>query len=90
MNSLELFANTEEETELIEIANNMHHYFNIRSMWFSTPILSPESKENFNKEETTKLFIIDSDNQNTIIGLQKSFPHLKIQTPINTIDIFKR
>ena len=88
MNSLQLFANTEEETEINEIANNIHNYFNIRSMWFSTPIFSIESKETFDKKETTKLFIIDSDNSNTIIGLQEYFPSLKIQTPINTIDIF--
>ena len=58
-------------------------------MSFSTPILSTESKERFDKKETTKLIIIDSDNTNTIIGLQESFPKLKIQTPLNTIDILK-
>lgn len=89
MNNLQLFANTGEENEINEIANNIHNYFNIRSMRFSTPILSIESKETFDKKETTKLFIIDSDNSNTIIGLQEYFPSLKIQTPINTIDIFK-
>ena len=89
MNSLQLFANTEEEIEINEIANNIHNYFNIRSMSLSTPILSIESKERFDKKEATKLFLIDSDNTNTIIGLQESFPNLKIQTPLNTIDIFK-
>lgn len=89
MNSLQLFANTEEEIEINKIANNIHNYFNIRSMSFSTPILSTESKERFDKKETTKLIIIDSDNTNTIIGLQESFPKLKIQTPLNTIDILK-
>lgn len=89
MNSLLLFANTEEEAELNEIANSLHNFLNIRSMWFSTPILSVGSKETFNKREATKLFVIDSDNSNTIIGLQESFPNLKIQTPLNTIDILK-
>ncbi len=89
MNSLQLFANTEEEIEINKIANNIHNYFNIRSMSFSTPILSIESKERFDKMELTKLFVIDSDNTNTIIGLQESFPNLKIQTPLNSIDILK-
>jgi len=89
MNSLQLYANTEEETEINEISNSIHNYFNIRSMWFSTPILSIESKEKFDKKETTKLFIIDSDNANTIAGLQEYFPNLKIHTPLNTIDILK-
>lgn len=89
MNSLQLFANTKEEIEINEIANNIHNYFNIRSMSFSTPILSIESKETFDKKESTKLFVIDSDNTNTIIGLQKYYHNLKIQTSLNTIDILK-
>ncbi len=89
MNSLQLFANTEEKAKNNEIANSIHNYFNIRSMWFSRPILSEDSKEAFNKMETTKLVIIDSNNKKSIIELQEYFPKLKIQTPINTIDIFK-
>lgn len=89
MNSLQVFANTEQEDEVHDITNNIHNYFNIRSMWFSNPIHSAESKETFNTNRTTKLFVIDSDNKNTIIKLQESFPNLKIQTPLNTIDILK-
>lgn len=89
MNSLQLFANTEEEVEINKISGNLYRYFNIRSMSFSTPILSKQSKERFGKNEITKLFIVDSDNANTLVGLQKSFPNLKIQTPLNTLDIFK-
>ena len=89
MNSIQLFANTEEKSKINEILNNIHNYFNIRSMWFSSPTLSIDSKDVFDEEETTKLFIIDSDHENTIIGLQEHFSYLKIETPINTIDIIK-
>jgi hypothetical protein len=89
MNSLQLFANTEKEDELNEIANTIHQYFNIRSMYFSTPILSAESQERFDTKQVTKLFIVESENTNTIKGLQQAFPHLTIETPLNSIDIVK-
>lgn len=89
MNSLLLFANSEKETEIDKIADTLYDYFNIRSMWLSTPVLSTSSIKKFDEKETTKLFVIDSDNVNAIIGLQEHFPHLKIQTPKNSIDILK-
>ncbi|MFD0796848.1 hypothetical protein ACFQZJ_05215 [Maribacter chungangensis] len=89
MNSLQLFANTEEEAQISKIANDIHNYFNIRSMWVSTPMFSSEFKETIDQKETTKLFVIHSDNINTVNKLQEHFPSLKIQTPINTINIFK-
>lgn len=58
-------------------------------MALSAPILSGESKEKFSIKNSTKLFIVDSNDLNTFIGLQEAFPNLKIQTPINTIDVFK-
>jgi hypothetical protein len=89
MNSVQLYANTEIEDELDAISSGIHTYFNIRSMWFSMPILTPESKESFEKKELTKLFIIDSDNTNTLLGLQEAFPDLNIQTTLNTIDVLR-
>lgn len=89
MNSVQLFTNTEKEDEINKIANNIHEYFNIRSMELLAPILSKESKELFGIKNATKLFIVDSDDLNTFIGLQEAFPNLKIQTPLNTIDVFK-
>ncbi len=87
MNSIHLFANTEKEDELNEIANSIHQYFNIRSMHFSTPILDTESQERFDNKQVTKLFIIESENANTLKGLQRAFPNLNIETPLNSIDI---
>ncbi|MEM5566405.1 hypothetical protein WNY78_14890 [Psychroserpens sp. AS72] len=89
MNSLVIYANSEKETEIDDILDTIYNYFNIRSMWLSTPILSDNSKKKFDKKETTKLFVIDLDNANTVKGLQEHFPHLKIQTPLNSIDILK-
>jgi len=89
MNSVQLFANTENEDEINEIVNTIHNYFNIRSMSLSTPILAVESQERFAKKQVTKLFIIDSENSNTLMGLEEAFPNLSIQTPLNTIDILK-
>ncbi len=89
MNSLQLFANTDKEEEINAIADGIHTYFNIRSMWLSTPTLSKESKETFDKKNTTKLFIIESDNINTLKGIQETFPHINIQTPLNTIRVIK-
>lgn len=89
MNSLYLFANTEEETEINQLANTIHNYFNIRSMYISTPILSKQSEESLFKKETTKLIIVDSDHKKTIEGLQKLFPSFKTQLPLNTIKVLK-
>ena len=71
MNNLQVFSNNTKDID--EIADNLYDYFNIRSMSFLTPILSIKSKKAFDKIETTKLFVINSDNENSIIGLQKTF-----------------
>ncbi len=63
--------------------------FKVRSLWFLIPIKSEKSIDSFSKQQTTKLFIVDSDHAATIEVLNKEFPQLKIETPMNVIDIFK-
>lgn len=89
MNTIQLFANTEHDDEIQKIVNTIHNYFNIRSMGLSTPINSSAAIDRFYKKGMTKLFIVDSNNEQTITELQRAFPELNIQTPLNSIGIFK-
>ncbi len=89
MNKVQLFSNTENEKEIDKIMNAMHKNFNIRSMWFSSPIVSEKSISSFSKKRTTKLFIIDSNHKKTIEKLNINYPKLNIENDVNTLSIRK-
>jgi hypothetical protein len=89
MNEVQIFSNTEIESEIDVIVNALHNHFNVRSMWLSTPIADEQSVEKFGNSLTTKLFIVDSDNEKTLAFLDKAFPDKSIRTPINTMDVFQ-
>lgn len=89
MDDILLFTNTEIEKELDSIEKELHEHFKVRSMWFLIPIKSEKSIGSFSKQQTTKLFIVESDHAATIETLNKEFPQLKIETQMNAIDIFK-
>lgn len=87
MNEVQLFANTEVEEEIDLIFEGVHGNFNIRSMWLSTPIDISQSWEKSRKEQTTKLFIVDSKNEETIKQLNNNYPEVTIKTNLNSIDV---
>ncbi len=89
MDDILLFTNTEIEEELDLMEATLQKNFKVRSLWFLIPIKSEKSIDSFSKQQTTKLFIVESDHAATIEVLNKEFPQLKIETPMNVIDIFK-
>lgn len=86
MNEVQLFENTEVEEEINLLTNLTHNNFNISSMWLSTPIDIPQSWEKSKKEQTTKLFIVDSKNEETIKKLNNNYPEVAIKTNLNSMD----
>ncbi|MEM6804199.1 MAG: hypothetical protein AAF696_22535 [Bacteroidota bacterium] len=89
MNEIQLFANSEIEAELDLISTSVRKDFRIQSMWFSTPIMNQQSIKSFSKPAITKVFIVESKQAETLKTLDKSFEGLKIETPLNSIDVFK-
>lgn len=87
MNEVQLFANTEIESEIDAIVEALHGNFNLRSMWLSTPIDSEQSVEKFGQELTTKLFIVDSEQSETVSILNDQFSSITINTPLNAMDV---
>lgn len=78
LNSVFIFANTENESSINSINNALNNKFNVRSSYFSTPINNSQSIDNFSKESITKVFVIDSQHQETLDLLSKNF---EIQLP---------
>lgn len=89
MDDILLFTNTESEKELDLMEAALQKNFKVRSLWFLISIKPEKSIDSFSKQQTTKLFIVESDHAATIEVLNQAFPQLKIETQMNAIDIFK-
>ena len=90
MNEIQLYANSTNEKDINFISSTLRKHFQIRSQWFSTPILSKESMKSFNKQKTSKVFIIEMNNQESLDALADKFhTQLDFDTNKNFIYVFK-
>ena len=89
MNELRLYANSEEEADVNLISTQIRNHFQIRSMWFSTPVADERSTQSWQTPQVTKVFIVEDDHDETLQLLNERFANLEIQTPMNSLDVFK-
>ena len=89
MNEIRLFANSEEEADLNFISQQIRAHFRVRSMWFATPAYEEKSLQSWKTPQVTKVFIVEKDHAKTLKLLDEKFADLEIQTPLNSLDVFK-
>ena len=84
LNTTIFYSDGIEENEAVTIIGN---YFNVSSLNISSPILHPYSIESMQNSTLTQLFVIDSNQNETIIKLSDIFPEIKNlkfdKTPMN-------
>jgi len=88
MTDLVMYANTEEQKEIDLIRYELRKKFRVISLWFSTPILDEQSIQNFKKEKTTKLFIIDSKHKETLQVINSHFVDFNFAFEMNSFQTF--
>lgn len=86
MSEIVLFSNRGENDQK-NLKNTLREHFNIHSMWYYKDIL--KSVKYFDRKETTKVFVIERNHKKTLELLNSHFPKLKINTPDNSMDIFR-
>jgi hypothetical protein len=88
---LQVYSNVEEREKIDELFGTLQSNFDIHSAWLSTPIDDDKSKETFQKDQITKLFIIENNNASTIDLLKKEYEEMpsEIPTTENFILAFK-
>lgn len=90
MSEIQLYSNMSDGDEKNFINKSIREKFNISSRWTYIPMDSEESKKSFERKETTKVFVVNSSEDPRIIELlDKSFTELYINTPVNTIDVYR-
>lgn len=88
MNAVRIFSNTEAEDGIQLVSGLPRKYFNIQSMWLSTPISAPQSIDGLKEKRITKLLVIESNHTESIKKLNEIFPDLNIDTPLNALEVF--
>lgn len=89
MSEIQLYINPIDDDEKESIKKVTREAFGIRSMTTFAPISSEKSKRNFNTKEVTKVFVIHSNNNETIKLLNTTYADLKTPPPTNSIFAFK-
>ena len=89
MNELQLYANSEQNSEIEFIVQQLNAHFNIRSRWFSTPISHPQSIQGFGNKQITKFFVVEKDHEETIKLLNEQFPNYELKLNMNSIETFR-
>ena len=85
MSEIQLYMDTTNE-EASYFKNAIRDTFGIRSLWSYSSIDLDEVKESFKVEHTTKVFVLDSSNNDSLINqLGESFPKLNMEIPKNSI-----
>ena len=73
LNEVQIFANSETKEGVDNVFGAIGNHFQLRSAWLSTPISDEKSIANFNKKQTTKLFVIEKNNALTLKTLEEHF-----------------
>ena len=89
LSEMYLFANSEEEENVIAISDEVRGSFDIRSQTFSTPLYDPRSIESFSNANITKMFIIEKDHEKSYQALQHFYSDDGIRPRRNSIYSFK-
>lgn len=76
LNEVKMFAIPESENAASQLVGIMQPYFQIRSLWLSTPINNEASIGAFHDEEVTKLFLIDREHTENWGLLKKHFKEI--------------
>ena len=74
-NEIYLYADL-EKTEKAQLQETLFNYFDVRSMWFYSPINDKESLDSMATKQATKVYVVANNNIETLKFLNKQFATL--------------
>lgn len=89
LSEINLYLNAEVEKDIDIIEATLYKYFNPFPHDYLIPINDPSSIESFAVKRLTKLFIVDSDHEKTLVLIDKNYPDQKVESKTNSIFSFR-
>lgn len=89
LSEINLYLNAEEEEDIDRIEGTLYKYFNPFPHEYLISINDQSSIESFGVKNLTKLFIVDTDHEETLALIDKHYPDQKIESKANSIFSFR-